>query len=274
VFKEEFLNHISDLTASVDKAENLAELDQIRYRAVLLFERSLGPKHSMTLRMEEFDPRDFIRPTIMRSLFDRRPRHSAAAHKLRMFLDDARFLVSMDGIPVLDATGARGFQPEVAGHLAHQVEALIQDVESALIPESDRAEVLSALNLALATLRRSDSPAAIRATLDQILGRAVTKTAEKGAAASWWKKIAETVILAEAAVSLGIGLGAFDAPDPVSIEVECNVVVPELNPGDPPVLELPQSTGEQPPDKDKQSPADQPSNKVARRKESPKATPS
>lgn len=70
-----------------------------------------------------------------------------------------------------------------------------------------------------------------KAELQTVLGRTVATAARAGpGTAALWRRVGEWIVLAEAAVTLGLGVHAISAPGVTRLEVTCNVQTPALPP--------------------------------------------
>lgn len=141
---------------------------------------------------------------------------------------------------VADAHAA-GLPAESRAHLVMLLDELTDEVEAALIPDDQRDELRDVLRQAQAIVVAERSPDVAKAKLHTVLGRTVATAARAGpATATLWRRVGEWIVLAEATVSLGLGVHAISRPDVTRLEVTCNVQTPALPPavGEPPGVRL------------------------------------
>lgn len=124
-----------------------------------------------------------------------------------------------------------GPDEESIAWLTEQLVSLRVEAETLGLPDREFLQFDAAMERAIAVLQRGDHAQAARDELESLLGRAVSKAAKFGPARSLWHRLAEVIILADAAFNLGTGLVALRAPDASHIEVTCNVRMLELEPG-------------------------------------------
>jgi hypothetical protein len=147
--------------------------------------------------------------------------------QIRLIIDDALFRLDLDP-PIFESRDAAGVDSTTCEYLEQKLLGLIEDVKQSELSPADKDELLTSLDAALAVLRDDLPPQQQREGLERVLGKAVAKAGRGGAAATLWKRVAEAIVVAEAAVSLGLGIAAISHHDPAEVEVTCNVIVPAL----------------------------------------------
>lgn len=228
---------LTDLEERLDNATWLDEVLEVRDHAALLLDRAFDKGNLLTQAMQRLEPR---RRGLLRPPSARRRRLAA---DVRRILRNARFRLDLDRTDLPGDEAPLGLTAATRDSLLASVDDLIIEVRQSAISTVERDQLLSLLIRAQAILREESDPRSQKAELQQVLGQAVSRAGRPGPAAPLWRRIAELVIVAEAAVSLGLGVGAITKPDATRLEVVCNVEVPALPPahGAPPREEHPNS---------------------------------
>lgn len=247
---------IVDMRSRLDNATGLSEVSAVSSQVGLLANHLFGHDRDFTSYMESvgvtLEP-DYI-PRRRGSLLFSSPRDrfvaelESARASVRARLDCLLFYLDLTDGATLRPTvmaggtplvGRRGGapQPATVAALIERLESLQSDVVRAALSLSERDELLATLDAALAILRSPSSPDHSVSQLQRLIGEAVVQATRSPSSRRLWQKVAEVVILTEAAFSLGsIAYGMIEAPEPVTVTVECVMTPPEmlaLPPGDP-----------------------------------------
>jgi hypothetical protein len=132
----------------------------------------------------------------------------------------------------VDAPSSRPLTADANARLQEMIGEVLREVEATPLDGLDRTNLLAALDRALAILRGETAKGDAREALRELLGEAVASAGRGGRAAPLWRRIAEVVVVAEAAVSLGLGVAAItSARAATRVEVTCRIGTPALPPG-------------------------------------------
>jgi len=168
-------------------------------------------------------------------------RVSVMKYSVRRALRLVLFKLELDALEISDGAPAHKLQPNVGKRLLERLQQLVREVQAAPLTARDRNELLAVLRKAIAILNSDEDPATIRSGLEHVLGRSIAKAGRGGPTARLWTRVAEAVVLAEATVSLGLGIAAITSPATAQVSVICEVDLPALPAGDDrPDGELPQ----------------------------------
>lgn len=199
---------------------------EVRDQSAMLFEQAFGADNPLTVEMRRLDQTDRVDGIVLNGAWWRRSKRNFRSN-IRRILRNARFSLDLDRAALADEPAAEP-APGATDRLVAMVRGVIVEVRAAHLTDGDREQLLAALETALDILEHATDADMARADLQSVLGHAVAKAGRAGEAAPLWKRVAEVIFLAEATVSLGLGVAAIAQPDAARIEVECRFEVPAL----------------------------------------------
>jgi len=219
---------IDELARSLKREQRVDVIQRVREHALLLLERDGRAPDEILATLRQIKSPDQTR---MRKILDVRPNGTQMAREVREVLGHVSFVLGLGNSKPLEAPTV-----PVASETKNRLLAMIADLE-AEVEQSDALEDAVKVDVREALQRVRDAlvgdPTRLRSSLEQVLGRAVVETGRAGNGSSVWRKVAEFVVVAEAAVSLGLGVAAITSSKPTEVHVVCNVQPPALPAGDP-----------------------------------------
>ena len=229
VNSEEFRDEIANLIRMLNGTMRLEAVYTMRDLFARRIGQVLGDDSPYVEAVLSVQPTEPPRPWY-RSVFTMKPEYRMSRN-LQQLLTHLHFALG------LDATGTSSTRPppldtDVRERLTTMLDAVAGEVGGTPLDPHDRAQILDALARArriVAGEIRQDDP---HRGLQELLGEAVVKVGRGGVASPLWRRVAEVIVVAEATVSLGLGVAAVtSAQTTTEVTVTCRITPPALPAG-------------------------------------------
>lgn len=218
-----------------DRVETRLRLRSVRDRAILMLEQAFSAEHSLARDMERIRFSGSIRTVSVWLWASPHSKIIKMQHILRdaiWTLEHDLFMVGHRRAPLLLSEGepAQPLSPATREQLLVMVRDLVEEVQHADLSAGDQQQLLAVLQTAFRVLEGDGDPERTRSELERILGYAVARAGRRGSTARLWRRVAECIVIAEAALTLGLGVAAITRPEAARVDVLCNIETPALPP--------------------------------------------